>query len=130
MMWLRYRLDGLLKRGTDMDALFTSVVRLNEQGLSLKKISKQLNISEQKARKILITAGAWSSPLADSIAAMTKSGKGVDEIAAALGLGRNAVLSYMPYDRGMKGAEYPTINAIRIRECRNRKKVKPENEQF
>lgn len=113
-----------------MDALFTSVVRLSEQGLSLKKISKQLNISEQKARKILITAGAWSSPLADSIAAMTKSGKCVDEIAVALGLGRNAVLSYMPYDRGMKGAEYPTINAIRIRECRNRKKVKPENEQF
>lgn len=45
-----------------MDALFTSVVRLSEQGLSLKKISKQLNISEQKARKILITAGGVVEP--------------------------------------------------------------------
>lgn len=110
-----------------MDALFTSVIRLNEQGLSLKSIAKNLEISEQKARKILITAGAWSSETSEKIAALAKNGKSTEEIQAATGLSRNAVLSYMPYDRGMKGAEYPTINALRIRKCREKKKENHKN---
>ena len=104
-----------------MDALFTSVLRLHEQGLSIKKIARQLQISEQKTRKILITAGAWSSPLSNQIQTMRKDGKSVDQIAATLCITRNAVLSYMPYDRGMKNAEYPTINALRIRASRAKK---------
>lgn len=110
-----------------MDALFTSVVRLHEQKVSNKKIAHQLGISEQKVRKILITAGAWSSPLSEAIARMIKDGKDIDEIADALNISRNAVLSYMPYDRGMQGAEYPTINALRIRKCRAKKKEGERN---
>lgn len=110
-----------------MDALFTSVLRLYEQERHIKVVAKRLNISEQKVRKILITAGAWSSPLSESIASLSKSGKSVDEIAENLGISRNAVLSYMPYDRGMQDAEYPTINALRIRECRKRKKEREQD---
>ena len=117
-MWLRYRLDGLLERETYMDTLVTSVLRLNEQGLSVAGIARRLKISEQKTRKILITAGAWSSPLSLKIAKM----KSIDEIAESLGITRNAVLSYTPYDRGMQGAEYPSVNALRIRACRAKKK--------
>lgn len=105
-----------------MDALMTSVLRLHEQGLSLKGIAHQLKISEQKARKILITAGAWSSPLSLKIAALLDSGKSVGQIAEDLEMTRNAVLSYTPYDRGMKNAEYPSINALRIRKSRAKKK--------
>ena len=61
-MWLRYRLDGLLERETDMDALVTSILRLNEQGLSVAGIARRLKISEQKTRKILITAGGVVQP--------------------------------------------------------------------
>lgn len=122
MMWLRYRLDGLLERETDMDALVTSILRLNEQGLSVAGIARRLKISEQKTRKILITAGAWSSPLSQKIAKMREDGKSIDEIAEFLGMTRNAVLSYTPYDRGMQGAEYPSVNALRIRACRAKKK--------
>lgn len=110
-----------------MDALFTSVLRLYEQEHHIKVVAKRLNISEQKVRKILITAGAWSSPLSESIANLSKNGKSVDEITEALGISRNAVLSYMPYDRGMQDAEYPTINALRIRECRKRKKEREQD---
>ena len=117
MMWLRYRLDGLLERETDMDALVTSILRLNEQGLSVAGIARRLKIS-----KILITAGAWSSPLSLKIAKMREDGKSIDEIAESLGMTRNAVLSYTPYDRGMQGAEYPSVNALRIRACRAKKK--------
>jgi len=104
-----------------MDRIFTSALRLSEQGVSLKQIGKRLGISEQKVRKILITEGAWSSDTSVKIAALLKEGRTVDEIQAITGLSRNAVISYMPYDRGMQNAEYPTINALRIRKCRKNK---------
>lgn len=106
-----------------MDALMTSVLRLHEQGLSIKTIALQLKVSEQKVRKILITAGAWSSPTSRKVAELQAAGKSLDEIAAALGITRNAVLSYTPYDRGMQNAEYPSLNALRIRASRAKKKV-------
>lgn len=106
-----------------MDALMTSVLRLHEQGLSIKAIARQLKVSEQKVRKILITAGAWSSPTSRKVAELQAAGKSLDEIAAALGITRNAVLSYTPYDRGMQNAEYPSLNALRIRASRAKKKV-------
>lgn len=105
-----------------MDTLVTSALRLNEQGLSVAEIARRLKISEQKTRKILITAGAWSSPLSLKIAKMREDGKSIDEISDSLGITRNAVLSYTPYGRGMKNAEYPTVNALRIRKCRQNKK--------
>lgn len=105
-----------------MDTLVTATLRLNEQGLSVAGIARRLKISEQKARKILITAGAWSSPLSLKIAKMREGGKSIGEISESLGITRNAVLSYTPYDRGMQNAEYPTVNALRIRKCRRNKK--------
>ena len=105
-----------------MDRIFTSVLHLSEQGVSLKQIGRQLGISEQKVRKILITAGAWSSETSKKINSLVESGKSLDEIQAVTGLTRNAVLSYLPYERGMQNAEYPTVNALRIRKCRQNKK--------
>ena len=105
-----------------MDRIFTSVLRLSEQGVSLKQIGRQLGISEQKVRKILISAGAWSSETSKKINSLVESGKSLDEIQAITGLTRNAVLSYLPYERGMHNAECPTINALRIRKCRQNKK--------
>lgn len=105
-----------------MDRIFTSTLRLSEQGVSLKQIGRQLGISEQKVRKILITAGAWSSETSKKISSLVESGKSLDEIQAFTGLTQNAVLSYLPYERGMQNAEYPTVNALRIRKYRQNKK--------
>ena len=105
-----------------MDRIFTSVLHLSEQGVSLKQIGRQLGISEQKVRKILISAGAWSSETSKKINSLVESVKSLDEIQVVTGLTRNAVLSYLPYERGMQNAEYPTINALRIRKCRQNKK--------
>lgn len=56
-----------------MDALVTAALRLHEQGLSIAGIARRLKISEQKVRKILITAGAWSSHLSLKIAEMREN---------------------------------------------------------
>lgn len=105
-----------------MDTLVTTVIQTYESAQSLKQTARECRISEQKVRKILISAGAWSSPTSDRVAELHSAGKSIDEIADELRITRNAVLGYMPYDRGMQDAEYPTINALRIRQCRAKKK--------
>ena len=32
-----------------------------------------------------------------------------------------AVIARIPYDKGIYNAEYPTVNALRIRKCREKK---------
>lgn len=100
-----------------MDATFTSVIRLWEQQCSLNEISNRLKVSHGKVRKILITAGYYKTP--ESI--LYAEGMPVDAIAAKLGKSIAAVNSNVPYSKGLYDAEYPTINALRIRRCRDNK---------
>ena len=46
------------------------------------------------------------------------------EIAETLGKSEKAVSCRIPYEKGMYGAEYPTINALRIRKCRGKENQK------
>lgn len=112
-----------------MDALQQTIVRLSEQGITVKQIARRTGTSEQKVRRVLITMGLWSSPLSERIHRMHASGKTLDEIAASLGMTRNNVTSYLPYNKGMYNAEYPTTNALRIRACRESKKGANNNDQ-
>lgn len=105
-----------------MDALFVSVIRLYEQNNSMKQISKKLGISEKKVKKILITCGLWESSLSKIINSMFSSGKTQAQIAEELGMKEKTVNSYLPYTRGMQNAEYPSMNALRIRKSREKKK--------
>ena len=101
-----------------MDALVTSVIRLHEQGLSERTISDRLKISGQKVSQILITAGLKTTAEAE----LQASGLTSDEIAVKLGKSRKAVLSRLPYSKGQYRSEYPTVNALRIRQCRKEQK--------
>lgn len=97
-----------------MDATFTAVSRLWEQELSQKEISRRLNISEAKVRKILITVGAVETEESK----LYVSGYTPEKIAEITGKSIGAVNSRIPYSKGTYNAEYPTINALRIRKCR------------
>ena len=97
-----------------MDATITSVIRLWEQQCSQKEISRRLGISEQKVKKILINAGCLKTR--ESI--LAQQGKTVAEIMEITGKGYTSVVSNLPYVKGIYNAEYPTINAIRIKKCR------------
>lgn len=108
-----------------MDATFTSVLRLWEQRLSQKEISRRLDISEQKVRRILLTAGAIET----DESRLYDRGMPVADIAAKLGKSEKAVIQRLPYSKGMYGAEYPSLNALKIRQCRRTCKViqSPQN---
>lgn len=109
-----------------MDRIFLSALRLHEQGVSIKEIAHRLRISEQKARRILITTGSYTTPTIRRIAEETAAGKTIDEIAAELGVTVKAVIANMPYSKGSYSMEYPSKNALAIRRCREKGK---ENEQ-
>ena len=101
-----------------MDAAFTAVSRLWEQECSQKEIARRLNLSEAKVRKILITIGAVETEESKLYA----QGRTQEEIADMLGKTVGAVNSRIPYGKGIYNAEYPSINAIKIRKCRETKK--------
>jgi DNA-binding CsgD family transcriptional regulator len=98
-----------------MDVTIQTVLRLHEQGIPRRTIAKRAGISLQKVRKILITAGAWSDETSEKIGKLRANGMSVPEIAEELGVKTNTVWSYLPYSKGMYNQEYPTINAIRVR---------------
>lgn len=101
-----------------------TVLRLHEQGIPRRTIAKRAGISLQKVRKILITAGAWSDETSEKIGKLRANGMSVPEIAEELGVKTNTVWSYLPYSKGMYNQEYPTINAIRVRNSKRKAKEK------
>ena len=104
-----------------MDATMESISRLYEQGISIKKIAQRLNLGEQKVRKILITTGQYTTPLISKICSDFKGGMTTDELAEKYGLSHAAICAMLPYEKGIYGAEYPTVNAPRIRKSRQNK---------
>ena len=104
-----------------MDATWTAVIRLYKQGLKPKVISDRLHLSAPKVKRILITSGLYSTPRTEEIAAMRRQGMTVEQIAEELGITVAAVQAHLPYIKGHYMAEYPTINALRIRRSREKK---------
>lgn len=100
-----------------MDATFTSIIRLWEQGYTQTQIGRKLNLSLGKVRKILLTVGLIETEESKFL----KQGLTVEEIAEKLGKTVGAVSGRIPYKKGMYNAEYPSENALKIRETRNKK---------
>lgn len=98
------------------------VIRLYRLGASRRDIAKSLKISDNKVRKILITAG--ESPVSktgDRVLKLFEKGFSQKEICEILGLSKSAVNSHIPYTKSIYNSDSPTINAERIRECRKKK---------
>ena len=105
-----------------MDQIEKTVLRLHEQGESLKGISRRTGISTYKACKILVNAGIAPTERAAEIQALYQSGMSQTDIAKRLGVQKDTVQKYIPYARGLQNSEYPSRNALRIRKCRAKKR--------
>lgn len=103
---------------------FEKVVKTYEQCESLRETALIHQISAGNARKILVTCGAYDSPLYRRVTELREDGKNVAEIAQTLNRSEQCVISYVPYTRGERTGESQTPNAIRIRRCRENKKSK------
>ncbi|PST29771.1 hypothetical protein [Enterocloster lavalensis] len=99
------------------------IIKCYNSGMSLTEISKYNDISLQKVRKILITAGVYSSETYDRIKELRADGKSDWEIMDRVDISKKALSSYTPYKKGLYNLseESATINAMAIRRLRERK---------
>lgn len=88
---------------------------------SLRFVYEEFNISIPKARKILITAGVYSTSQSRQIAELSAQGRNLKEIMAITGLSRSSVSSYLPYQKYSYNMEEASRHAIDSRKYRERK---------
>ncbi len=105
-----------------MEKLEETVLEYYEKGGSVKYAARMSGISEYKAQQILSNYGVVTSETAQTALKLYEEGKSHEEIAKIMGITENGLRRYLPYTRGPKNKDNPTINAVRIRKCREKKK--------
>ena len=88
----------------------------------LNAVAAEFGITALKARKLLITAGVYSTALSRQVAELNAGGTKVDQIMKITGLSRASVHSYLPYSKIPYKLDELSANAERIRLYRERKK--------
>ena len=102
-----------------MIELQKQVVKFYLKNGSITHTAAMFEISQEVARRYLINAGVYSTPRIEAANELYNRGCTVDQIADALRIGRKAVISMLPYQKGTYKAA-PSPNALRIREYRKR----------
>lgn len=136
------RKTGKTKKKTDFDSEHITKEVLNavaaayqpaeEKHPSLQSIADELNrqgikgLNPLKVRKLLITAGVYTSKTAAQVLELRNAGHAEEEIQALLNLSRASVNSYLPYSKSIyKLDEVPgggrSVNADRQKLYRDRK---------
>ncbi|MFA7371314.1 MAG: hypothetical protein WCY78_05240, partial [Sphaerochaetaceae bacterium] len=77
------------------------VVSVYKKTQSISETAKQTEISITKVRKILITAGLWTSARSEQIRELAEQGKSSTEIAEILNITAVMVRNYLPYEKGL-----------------------------
>jgi hypothetical protein len=90
---------------------------------SLNAVAAEFNITVIKTRKILITAGYYSTAAIRKVAELNAQGLSVQEIMEATGLKYAAVQAYMPYSKSIYKLDELSTNAERTRLYRQRKDI-------
>ena len=96
---------------------------------SIKRVAAGLNISEQTVRRTLITAGLYTSERAKRIQQLYVAGMPTKDIAELLKISTSTVSSYLPYRKGPRQDWGTTVNALRIKKCREKKKLAQQNSE-
>lgn len=92
-------------------------------------IADELQISDLKARKLLITAGErdkhayYSSPVATQVQSLRAEGKTIKEIEEIMHLSHASVVGYVPISRTIYSMRELSADAIRVQRCRERQRL-------
>lgn len=88
----------------------------------LNAVAAEFGVTALKARKLLITAGVYSTVLSRRVEKLHSEKMKIDQIMALTGLSRASVHSYLPYIKIPYKLDELSANAERIRLYRERKK--------
>ena len=87
----------------------------------LNAVAAEFGITALKARKLLLTAGVYSTALSRQIKELHSKKMKIAQIMSATGLSRASVHAYLPYTKIPYNLEELSVNAERIRLYRERK---------
>lgn len=90
---------------------------------SLRSVCEEFGISIPKARKLLITAGVYSTEASRWVAELSEAGRSLEEIVTLTGLSRSSVSSYLPYQKAPYNMEEVSRHAADSRKYRERKRA-------
>lgn len=82
-----------------MRLFFQTVDEVFDEKQEIKATAVELNLSELKVRKLLITSGKIAYPQTAEIIALLCEGKTTDQIQKITGLSRAAINAYLPYSK-------------------------------
>lgn len=94
--------------------------------MSIKATARRLSISESTVRRHLVIAGHYTNDRKEEIDQLMGEGFSVPEIAAKLHVVKNTVRTYLPYTKGSYIGPEKSENAMRIRKCREKKRIAKE----
>lgn len=93
-----------------------------EDHVSLRDVANKFNITVMKARKILITAGLYSTATSRKVQGLLSQGMTVAQIMEETGLKKSSVNSYIPYAHTIYKLPDVSIQAERQKQYRVRKR--------
>lgn len=92
-----------------------------EDAPTIVSVANALQITPIKVRKMLITAGYYSTAMSRKVQALQDEGYSVQKIMEETGLKKASVNGYLPYTKGAYKLESPTLYAEQGRLFRSRK---------
>jgi len=101
------------------EKIFTHAIHKYNTTNSIKAVASDLGVTESKARKILVTANVViDSETLSVINKLTVQGLTPSEIAKKIGITKNYINSYLPYEKGIYNSDHPSENSLRIKKHR------------
>ena len=119
-------------RAEEINELVTTAVELfaepyddrvgrSEDAPTLLDVARAMGMTSIKVRKLLITAGYYSTDLSREVQKLREHGCSSQEIMDRTGLNHASVNGYLPYSKGAYKLENPTVYAEQGRLFRTRK---------
>lgn len=109
-------------KGREWEMIREDVLAAYRLTESIKGAARKCGVSEVVVRKVLIGEGLHTSPRVERIRELTAAGMPPKDICELLGVSDSCVNGNMPYVKGTHLNPNKSVNALRIRACRERKK--------
>ena len=98
-------------------------IERSEDAPSIRDVANAMNTTPLRVRKILVTAGVYSTKLSRKVQSLYGDGCSIQQIMDETGLKRASVHAYLPYVKGNYNLPDSTLNAERKRVFRKRIRV-------
>lgn len=90
---------------------------------SLRSVATELHTTLIRTRKLLITAGYFSTVTSRKVQQFSSKGLSIQQIADRTGLSEASVYSYLPYSKGVYNLDERSLNAERGRMFKKRREA-------